>query len=206
MIIFLSFFFQIRYQECGCVDPYQWTARTVVLPGTNKTIEAMLCNATDTCFTNATDRVQNSDELWNEYCPDCEESCSTVDFTITPSAVSAPPYWERLSIKSFVENSRVPTPDTWNDTWISDIQNNYVALDVICQSTRIENYNEEASIGPVDVISNIGGNTGLWIGISFLSLMELVEMLYRLIRYHICLLRQRQFFNEHTPAEFDERL
>ncbi|CAF4410788.1 unnamed protein product, partial [Adineta steineri] len=30
--------------------------------------------------------------------------------------------------------------------------------------------------------SNVGGQTGLWIGISFLSLMELAEMIYRLIR------------------------
>ncbi len=31
--------------------------------------------------------------------------------------------------------------------------------------------------------SNIGGQTSLWIGMSFLSMMELAEMLYRLIQY-----------------------
>lgn len=197
---------EISYQECGCVDPYQWTARTVILPGTNNMIEAMICNATSSCFTDATDRIQNSDELWNQFCSDCAESCSTADFTITPSAVSAPSPWLLNDIKTFVERSDVPTTETWNETWISDIKENYVALDVICETTRIENYSEDASISGVDVISNVGGHTGLWIGISFLSLMELVEMFYRLIRYHICSCRRKNISNDNSPVEFDERL
>ncbi|CAF3136211.1 unnamed protein product [Rotaria sp. Silwood2] len=56
-------------------------------------------------------------------------------------------------------------------------------MEVICQSTEVENYIQEASIHSFDIISNVGGHTRLWIGISFLSIMEFIEMLYRLIRY-----------------------
>jgi hypothetical protein len=42
----------------------------------------------------------------------------------------------------------------------------------------------------VDVLSNVGGQTGLWIGVSFLSIMELAEMLYRLIRYQYYVIRK----------------
>ena len=63
----------------------------------------------------------------------------------------------------------------------------------MCESTRVEVYTQQASMSPVDVISNVGGQTGLWIGISFLSLMEIAEMIYRLIR-HRCQ-RVRRLFN-----------
>ena len=51
-------------------------------------------------------------------------------------------------------------------------------------------FSQQATTSPVDVISDVGGQTGLWIGISFLSLFEVVEMLYRLIRYE-CFLARR---------------
>jgi len=84
--------------------------------------------------------------------------------------------------KEAVENLGIPLAANWSETWQTEIQNNYVAVDVVCETTVVETYTESASITIVDLISNVGGQTGLWIGISFLSLMELVEMLYRLIR------------------------
>jgi hypothetical protein len=42
----------------------------------------------------------------------------------------------------------------------------------------------------VDLLSNVGGQTGLWIGVSFLALMELVEMLYRLVRFEFHVIKQ----------------
>ncbi|CAF4364384.1 unnamed protein product, partial [Rotaria sordida] len=48
-----------------------------------------------------------------------------------------------------------------------------------------------ASISGIDVLSNVGGHTGLWIGVSFLSIMEFVEMIYRLTRYHYYVIKER---------------
>ena len=162
-----------------------------MLPGTNQVIVAPLCSEYDTCYINATDQITNTDSIWNQYCSNCSEACSTVDFTITPSAVSAPTIQYVYIYKSAVENSGIPLPTDWNDTWQTEIVNNYISVQVVCESTRVETYTEDPSISSVDLISNIGGNTGLWIGISFLSLMELVEMFYRLVRYHCSILRRR---------------
>jgi hypothetical protein len=41
------------------------------------------------------------------------------------------------------------------------MQNNYVAVDVVCVTTIVETYTESASINFVDLISNLGGQTGL---------------------------------------------
>jgi len=94
--------------------------------------------------------------------------------------------------KDFVENSSIPLPTNWSETWITEIENNYIALDVICETFRVETYTESASISNGDLLSNVGGLSGLWIGISFLSIMEFVEMLYRLLRYNCYILKTRR--------------
>ena len=139
----------------------------------------------DVCFINATLHLSESDSLWEQYCSECKPACSTVDFTITASSVPAPSFFYANLVKAFVENSSVPLPTNWTTDWEAEIQRNYVSLEVVCQSNMLENYTEEASLSAVDVLSNVGGHTGLWIGISFLSIMEFVEMLYRLLRHEI---------------------
>ena len=132
-----------------------------------------------------------SNSLVDEYCSDCEQACSTVEFVVTPSSVAAPSQTYARSIKEFVEGLNITMPDNWTTNWQTIVQNNYVGLDIVCQSTFVDNFTQQASMGPVDVLSNVGGQTGLWIGVSFLSIMELVEMLYLLLRRQIHIVRNR---------------
>ncbi len=103
---------------------------------------------------------------WDAFCSDCSQSCSAVDFTITPSAVAAPSSAQLSYIKNLVEQSGISPPTNWSQTWVSKIENNYIAVDVVCETTRLEAYTEDAPISGVDLLSNEGGHTGLWIGIS----------------------------------------
>ncbi|CAF1173656.1 unnamed protein product [Rotaria sordida] len=179
------------YDECKCVSPFEWIAQSIVLSGTDQIREASLCNVTDQCYMTATARITTTDSIWNQFCSDCSQACSTVDFTITTSAVSAPSTTYVPVIKKFVEKSGIILPKNWSNTWQSEIPKNYLAVDIVCETTRVETYTQDASISGVDLLSNVGGHTGLWIGISFLSIMELVEMLYRLIRYDYYILKEK---------------
>ena len=179
-----------RYKKCGCVGADNWSARSVVIPGTNRTIEAPLCNYFDACPQLAAADLRNSQSIMDEYCSECKQACSVVDFVVTPSSVSAPSQTYARKIKAFVEGLNTTLPDNWTTNWQAEVQNNYVGLEIVCQSTFVDNYTEQASMNPVDVLSNIGGQTGLWIGVSFLSIMELVEMLYRLMRYQFHAIRK----------------
>ncbi|UJR32482.1 hypothetical protein I4U23_019944 [Adineta vaga] len=181
------------YQECGCVSPYEWSARYIVLPGTTDVIHAQLCNVSDTCYSKAADNFRSSDSIIGKYAADCGLECTTNEFIVKLSSIATPASWYLNDIKEFVESTSIPLTSNWSETWISDIQANYVGIDVICESTRVEVYTQQASMSPVDVLSNVGGQTGLWIGISFLSLMEIAEMLYRLIRHRCQHMRDRMF-------------
>ena len=97
----------------------------------------------------------------------------------------------KYGIKAFDESSGVPLPANWSSTWLAEVQKNFVELSVQCESLVVEHDDQTASISIVALLSNIGGQTGLWIGTSFLSLMELVEMASRLIRYQYHVLRSK---------------
>ncbi|CAF1603244.1 unnamed protein product [Adineta ricciae] len=170
------------YQKCKCGNPFRWTARFIVLPGHSETINIPLCNVSDPCYKLAATEIMNTVSIWTTYCPTCKQECEFTEFIIKPTSVLAPPTYLLKNIKQFVESSQVPLPMNWSTSWISEIALSYVSVEVTYETTRSELYSQQASISAVDVISNVGGNTGLWIGISFLSLMELAEMIYRLAR------------------------
>ncbi|CAF2219431.1 unnamed protein product [Rotaria magnacalcarata] len=171
------------YEECGCVNPYEWSARSIVLRGTSKIAEAPLCNLTDICYPVAGLKITKTSSIWDQYCSHCHQECSTVTFALMKSSIAAPSMPFIYLTKAHVESLSIPLPANWSTNWLSEIQNNYVSLEVVCESNQVENYTEEASVSAVSVLSNVGGHTGLWIGISFLSIMEFIEMLYRLCRY-----------------------
>ena len=181
---------EFSYEQCDCVDPAQWTARSVKKRGTNEIITALLCESSDPCYNAARSRILNDDSIWKTYCSDCKEACSNVDFTVTLSSTAGLPDEYFPGIKLWAEySSDIPLPSDWNSNWTKHIEKNFVALQVFAETTYVETYEQTPAIGWVNLISNIGGHTGLWIGISFLSVMEMIEMLYRLVHFQIYQMR-----------------
>ncbi|CAF4248319.1 unnamed protein product, partial [Adineta steineri] len=179
------------YDQCGCVSPYEWSYRYIIPHGAKNIIYANLCNISDPCYSNAANIFQGSLSISGDYAPNCGLECNQNVFALQLSSGLAPSSWYMNSIKEFVESSSIPLPSNWSSTWSTEIRNNYVSLDIVCGSTLVVSYTQQATLGSVDVISNIGGQTGLWIGISFLSLMEFAEMLFRLIRHQVYLIREK---------------
>ncbi|CAF1134827.1 unnamed protein product [Rotaria sp. Silwood1] len=52
----------------------------------------------------------------------------------------------------------------------------------------VENNTQTAVLGIVEILSNIGGQISLWIGISFILIMKVIKMFYRLIHYQCFLI------------------
>jgi len=153
-------------------------------------IVAPLCNISDKCYSQAASVLLTSTSLLEKYCPYCPQQCLITNFNIKPSMWKAPPTWLLDDIKKFVENSKIPVPIDWSTNWRSHIDSSYLSVELVHESTLVENYTQTATMTAVDVLSNVGGQTGLWIGVSFLSIMELAEMLYRLVRYQYHAIRR----------------
>lgn len=183
------------YERCGCVSPYLWNARSIVLPETKEVIAAPVCQdiSTNSCYTQAVDELLNSPSLIEKYCSDCAQQCSLTEFVIQKSALAGPFDWQINGIKDFVENSGVGLAPNWSTEFTQYIHKNYLSLSVVRETVIVENSTQKAQLGVVDILSNIGGQTGLWIGISFLSIMEFIEMLYRLVRRQCHAIRLKLF-------------
>jgi hypothetical protein len=183
-----------------CSSSSIWSARSIVKPGSDTIIDAPVCNITDLCYPKATTQFMSSVSIREAFCADCQQECTKTLFSMKTSSLAAPVDWLIDPIKAFVENSSIPLPTDWSTSWRTYIQNNYVAVDVVQESIQVENYTQDSTISRVDVLSNVGGHTGLWIGMSFFSLMEIAEMLYLLIHYQLYLfrvaLRNKQQANE----------
>ena len=89
------------------------------------------------------------------------------------------------SDKSFCRKFFSILPADWSTAWREHIHGNYLRVNILRETNVVEVNTQSASLDFIDVLSNVGGQTGLWIGISFLSIMELIEMIYRLIRYQV---------------------
>ena len=165
--------------------------RFVVPSGTTRVVDAPICNTTDVCLIKIADQFRMDVSMWQRSCPECPDECLSVRFETRLSSLTLSTDGIRDGIKRFVESSDVPLPTNWSGIWPAEIQKNFVKLTVQCESLSVMYYNQTPSISPVDLLSNVGGQTGLWIGISFLSLMELVEMAYRLVRHQYRVIRQK---------------
>ncbi|CAF0925314.1 unnamed protein product [Rotaria sp. Silwood1] len=170
------------YEQCGCIDPYLWNIRYIVVPGTKNIILAPLCNSTNPCYHQVTDTLMASSFIETK-CPDCTSQCSLISFPLQISSFTAPLEWQVNGIKAFVVNSSVPLPLDWSTAWRTYIQNNYVAVSIVREAGVVDNNRQQAQMTLGDIFSKVGGLTGLWIGLSFLSMMEFIEMLCRLINY-----------------------
>jgi hypothetical protein len=184
--------YNYRYEKCGCINPKQWNARSITVPGSEKLILAPLCNISDKCYSQVAYVLSMSPSLLDKYCSYCPQQCSITDFSIMPSMWKAPPAWLMDDIKKSVEHSEIPLPNDWSSNWRSYVDSSYLSVELVHESALVENYTQKETMTAIDVLSNVGGQTGLWIGVSFLSIMELAEMIYRLIRYQYYVVRRTQ--------------
>ena len=178
---------------CGCTSPDIWHVRSIVLPGTETVIDAQICDVLNSCWIDRSKEFVQNTSIWVKYCEDCGEECNYTDFLVQPTSlpVSASLDYDLLGIKAFVEQSNITLPDFWSENYATEIPKSYVSIEILTASTRVEKYIQQPAVGLGDLISNIGGQTGLWIGISFLSLFELLEMIVRLCIVHYRTVRQR---------------
>ena len=170
----------LRYARCGCVQLFTWNIRSIIPYGTDQIINASQCAVLDTCPSTAVIDFTANTSILEQYCVDCKEECGYSEFVVQATSLTALLDYDLDRLKDFVQNSTIPTSKNWSTTWPTDIPASYVSLEVVSQTSRVEVYTQQATTALVDLVSNIGGQSGLWIGISFLSLLEIVEMLYRL--------------------------
>ncbi|CAF1207916.1 unnamed protein product [Adineta ricciae] len=179
------------YSQCSCVFPVPFFTRKIFTHD-NVLISATGCNMFTgqiACAILARQRLVSNDSLQSKWCSRCASQCKHVDFQPIVSAQGAPSegdreYWSN-SIGTLSSNDSILLPSDIAQNFDYYFDRNYLKVQVSCSSKYTIEYNQEAKLTVVDTFSAIGGQTGLWIGLSALSVIELCELIYRLVHHFI---------------------
>lgn len=111
--------------------------------------------------------------------PHCPLECNTITYGITTSFSKFPNliYYNQLINRTLIR-SKYPADYILS---YEDLQNSVVAFNVYYDDLKYTIISEVAKSSPTDLASNMGGLLGLFIGVSFLSFGELIEMALEIV-------------------------
>jgi hypothetical protein len=82
--------------------------------------------------------------------------------------LQAPGLYTQMAIKQWIESNSlinssrtIYLPTDWSSNSSTYINQNYVGLEVVLGTSLVTSYTQSATLSWTDVISNVGGQTGL---------------------------------------------
>jgi hypothetical protein len=165
---------QILIQTCNCY-----------LSLFNKLNETTQClNASQIyCSLNAWNKFLSDDYISNfciQYCP---LECYSINYEIKTTFSNYPTY--NYALNSLMTNPII-TSKFQNETLTYDlISKSVLSLNVYYDQLSYTQISKDAKVELVDLVSSIGGLLGLFLGMSFLSFAEIVEMILEALSFFL---------------------
>lgn len=105
----------------------------------------------------------------------CPLECDSVEYTTSASSVVYP----SDMFATMLQNNWIIQEkfDGRQDVTASELRSNILALNVFYSSLSYHSFTESPKTELVDLISNIGGTMGLFLGVSFLSFVEIFDLM-----------------------------
>jgi acid-sensing ion channel 2 len=163
--------FQVKLiDKCNCSDIITPTIRSAKYCETNEELE---------CFDQFVDFFSKSD--LNSLCENaCPSQCQSIEYKLGLSTSSFP----TLSYAKNIQTSYLnyyKFPSDINDTELIEFCNKgFLKVIVSYENLYYTLVDEVPAMTLNDLFGNLGGQLGLFIGISFLSLVELIELIVTL--------------------------
>jgi hypothetical protein len=171
--------FKLCYQKevlktCLCYDP-----KYPNIPTFGKsTISSCRTTIEVSCMTNTSTLFEAND--LNTQCSNfCPAECLTVDYALSITTATYPTdnYLNWLQLQTLLTNKY-----TSQSPLTTQITNSLAKVNVFYNDIAYISFTESEKISTEDLLGNIGGQLGLFIGISFLSVIEVVELGLEIIR------------------------
>ena len=112
----------------------------------------------------------------------CPLECESVKYNMYTSASDYPSkaYSNMLMQNPVVKAKYASNP---SDLTYDSLKRNLVQISVYYGDLGYQKFDEMEKMSISDLISNIGGTLGLFLGMSFLSFMEIIDVLLQIIFY-----------------------
>jgi hypothetical protein len=134
------------------------------------------------CLTNAVERFFSLNEL-GACSSQCPEECSTESFSASMSVSEFPnyKYAERLIEQSSYLSNVTANISSEFERYLT-VKRNVLSVNFYYDRLSYTLIQESPKTEISDLVSNIGGLAGLFLGVSFLSFVEVFELLFDLVR------------------------
>jgi len=168
-LLYCSFLFALEENKCGCnssLERFAWDCQ-------KKPYE--LSDSIKNCVADKLREFRKNFqfEKCSKYCP---LECDSISYSITPLSKSIPGIGEIDDTIMAVNSFNLSNLNTYED-----IKRHYVQLCVYYKNLEYTYIDQEAKTETFNFISNMGGILGLFLGISFLSFVEILEILIEYI-------------------------
>lgn len=188
---------EIEYAEkiCHCVAPED-SDYAILLKSPMK---IKYCNIEKTrCVEETKESTRNGS---NPICSNrCYNPCNETTYSLTLSTQIWPDVHTVDNLVNFICQSNTTGCRYLNNLDYLQKRDNFAALTVFYDKMQYTYYEETASYGAVSFASDFGGTMGLWIGISALTLVEIIYFLCCLVAAMICSIGKRP---KTTAVELD---
>jgi hypothetical protein len=163
-----SHLFALKESECGCNSTFDDYSKNCFRQ-INKQAETEVqkCNAK---YLNDF-RKNDQYEKCSEYCP---LECDRISYLITP-------YSEQISSANG-NISKTPKSNYFSEfNTYEEVKKSFIGIRIYYNELKYTLISEEPKTELLDFISNIGGILGLFLGISFLSFIEIFEIIFEIV-------------------------
>ncbi|CAF0952917.1 unnamed protein product [Didymodactylos carnosus] len=172
------------YHQCRCTIPIYFFVDKLVV--NNQLVSVNACSVhTDEgmCAAEARQNFLNDLQLQSKQCVHCQPECEIMTFETDTSSLRAPTELQKLLlVMDFLntENkSATPLPADFEANYTLYLDKNYLKLKILPVSQYVTSYTEMATYSWVAFMSDIGGQSGFWMGLSVSSIIELIGLIYR---------------------------
>jgi hypothetical protein len=156
---------------CECYDPKYPSLGNM----TNKCLNASQVE----CLLNVTNKIFLNGNNYQNICGfDCPIACDSVDYSLSSSMSSYPSqfYVEALEEKKYLNNFN-------KSNLLNEVKNNIVRVTINYNQLGYAFIEEHAKFDEFELLSNVGGQFGLFLGLSALSLIEIFQLIIEVFIY-----------------------
>ncbi|CAF1649642.1 unnamed protein product [Rotaria magnacalcarata] len=177
---------ELRYirKVCQCTDQSLMVYFQFFSQNNTKTPTSSIpCSTNEECLENRA--TFNS----RQHCPDCLPECEIIQYKVQSSFAAYPntrsieKVLQRVDkhFKAMGQSLVQSNTSACSNNRKVALLDNIVAVEISASPVATEILAESPMYTWVDVISSIGGQTGLWIGVSLISFVEIAELLFLLL-------------------------
>ena len=168
-------FYSNLAEMCGCIETgSQFT------PDSDRFANYPDCNINNTCC--------YIEQIYRPESCNCVSACEYTTFDISTSYTAFP---AKNSLQTLIEVLQNETGEAF-PTNMSFYEENFLSIDIYFESLNVELQTTKDAYGVVALLSDIGGQLGLFLGVSVISVMEFVTWVVDELKDRCCGVSERK--------------